>query len=324
MDRKNQYRKLIRQFSGLIRRDERLANHTSIKIGGRADLFCEVHSTESLLQILVAARDLQIPTILIGGGSNLLVDDRGYRGLIVKFLNQESPQLNFPLLTISAGNSLKDLLQYAARQSLSGLEFLAGIPGSVGGAIYMNAGAYGKSISDVVRQAVIINDAGKLQTVAQDFFRFTYRGSILQACPATVVSVTFGIDHGHSRAIREEYRRILALRANKHPKPSIPCAGSYFKNLPPEKPGENYRPAGYFLENAGAKSMKVGGAAVYGRHANIIINSGNATARDVLELAEQMKQAVYGMYGLSLEEEVRFLDSENGIVSSATRKMRGE
>ena len=316
MDRDAAYGELMRMFPGLMAKSELLSKHTTIKIGGCADLFCELHSTGTLLPLLHAALNLQVPAVIIGGGSNLLVDDRGYKGLIVKFINHEPPGLEFPLLTVSAGNSLKEVLDFAADHSLSGLEFLAGIPGSVGGAVYMNAGAYGKTISEIVHSAVIINDKYDLQTVKPEFFQFSYRSSVLQVRPETVVSLSLKVSRGDSTAIRNEYERILSLRAGKHPKPSIPNAGSYFKNLPPEHPGGSRRPAGYFLEKAGAKTMKVGDAAVYSGHANIIINTGNASAQDVLRLAQKMKEAVYKKHNIILEEEVRFLDSEKGIIQS--------
>ncbi|KPK96233.1 hypothetical protein AMJ80_01165 [bacterium SM23_31] len=298
----------------MIVRDEPLSRHTTIQIGGPADLFCEVNSVKTLLPVLQSSCELRIPAVVIGGGSNLLVDDKGFRGLIVKFVNREPLYLDFPLLTVSAGQTLRELLEYTAEHSLSGLEFLAGIPGSVGGAVYMNAGAYGKTISELVRRAVIIGNDHELQTVSPDFFQFNYRSSILHACPRIVVSVTLEVSRGDASAIRKECERVIAVRAGKHPKPSVPCAGSYFKNLPPERPGENRRAAGYLLEQAGAKSMKIGGAGVYSEHANIIINTGNATAQDVLELGKKMKKAVFEKYNIMLEEEVRFLDAQKGII----------
>lgn len=314
MDREKAYGLLLSRFPGIIVRDEPMSRHTTIQIGGPADLFCEVNSVETLLPVLRMLHELQIPTVLIGGGSNLLVDDKGFRGMIIKFVNREPPHLDFPFLTVSAGNSLKGVLEYAAEHSLSGLEFLAGIPGSFGGAICMNAGAYGKTIGELVRHAVIIGNDHELQIVNQEFFQFNYRSSILHFSPETVVSVTLEVSRGDATAIRKEYERIIAVRADKLPKPSIPCAGSYFKNLPPGSPGENRRPAGYFLEQAGVKSMKVGGAGVYSGHANIITNTGNAAAQDVLKLAEKMKKAVYEKYKIKLEEEVRFLDAEKGVI----------
>ncbi|MCH7782322.1 UDP-N-acetylmuramate dehydrogenase [candidate division KSB1 bacterium] len=314
MDANNNYAELLRRFSGRIKKNEPLKNHTTINIGGPADLFFETGSTEDLLQILKTAVQYGIPTVLMGGGSNLLVDDKGYRGLIVKFINDDEPKLDFPLITVSAGYSLKSALEFAADNSLSGLEFLAGIPGSVGGAVYMNAGAYGRTIGEILKSAVIVNENHKMITVDVEYFGFKYRSSKLQEQTDTVVSVTLEVAKGNKDEIWREYDRIIGIRETKHPKPTVPCAGSYFKNLPPDEPGGRRRPAGYFLEQAGAKSMKSGGAEVYKKHANIIINSGKATAADVLKLAEQMKKAVYDKFQIKLHVEVRFLDSVKGIM----------
>lgn len=303
----------MKQFPDVIVENEPLSDHTTIRIGGPADLFCEINTIDCLLPVLQESLKLNIPVVLIGGGSNILADDRGYRGLVIKFMNQDPPLLEFPLLTVSAGVSLKDILEYAAEHSLSGLEFLAGIPGSIGGAVYMNAGAYGKNISDVMHSAVIINENYTTEAVDTGFFRFSYRTSILQETPHTVASVTLKVSRGEKELIQKEYDRIIGIREEKHPGPDLPCAGSYFKNLPPENPGEHRRPAGYFLEKAGAKTMSCGRAAVYKDHANIIVNAGGATAADVLLLAEQMKKAVAESFQITLREEVRFLDADHGF-----------
>jgi len=318
MKQNQHYDELEKQFPDIVRRNEPLDRHTTLKIGGAADLFCEVHSADTLCPVLKAARSLTIPTVIIGRGSNILVDDEGFRGFIVKYVNDELPRLDFPYVTVSAGNELKNFLEWAIDRSLTGLEFLAGIPGTIGGALYMNAGAYGKTIGEILYKADIVDETFELQSVDPGYFEFRYRKSILQKRPVTVISAVLSIANGIEKDIRLEYQRILAIRAQKHPRPAIPCAGSYFKNLPPERPGENRRPAGYFLEKAGAKSMKVGDAEVYHKHANIIINSGNASARDILQLAQKMKDAVYEKFNITLEEEVRYLDSKKGMLH-ATR-----
>ncbi len=316
MKQNRRYDELEKNFPDIIRRNEPLNRHTTLKIGGAADLFGEVRSADTLLPVLKSACSLTIPTVIIGSGSNILVDDAGFRGFVVKFVSDKPSHLDFPYVTVSAGSVLKDFLEWAADRSLTGLEFLAGIPGTIGGALYMNAGAYGKSIGEILYKADIINEAFELQSIDRGFFEFHYRRSILQKRPVTVISAVLSIAKGVEKDIRTEYQRILSIRARKHPRPAIPCAGSYFKNLPPERPGDNRRPAGYFLEQAGAKSMKVGDAEVYDKHANIIINSGNATARDILKLAQNMKDAVYKKFNIALEEEVRFLDSKKGMLQT--------
>ena len=313
MERESAYQTLMQKFPDLIKRNEPLSTYTTFKIGGPADLFCTVYFSDELTAVLQSACSLEIPAVLIGCGSNVLVDDAGFRGLVVKFVNTESPLLEYPYLTVSAGNSLKTVLEFAAEHSLGGLEFLAGIPGSVGGAIYMNAGAYGKCISDIIRWAVILDEDFHPKKVAAEFFQFSYRSSVLQTVFFPVVSAVFEITRSDSQVIRAEYERILQLRREKVPEDSIPSAGSFFKNLPSEYPGENRRSAGLYLEKAGAKQMRVGDAAVYEKHANIIINTGSATAHDVLKLADRMKTAVANQFHFNLEPEVRFLAANRGF-----------
>ena len=315
MDRKTEYEALLQQFPNRIIRNEPLSTHTTFRIGGPADLFCTVRSADKLIQLLCAVRETTVPVVIIGSGSNILADDRGFHGLVIRFFNQNPPELNAPYITVSAGSLLQDVIKFAVNNSLSGLEFLTGIPGSVGGAVYMNAGAYGKSISDILHQAVIIDSDLQVQTVSSEYFQFGYRSSILQTTRFPVVSAVFRVTQGDAETIRTECSRISSIRWEKIPDETIPSAGSFFKNLPPEHPGENRRPAGFFLDKAGAKQMRFGGAAVYEKHANIIINTGTATASDVLQLARKMKTAVMKMFGISLEEEVRFLDAERGFTT---------
>jgi UDP-N-acetylmuramate dehydrogenase len=314
MDKNSNYRTLQDKFPGIFIKNELLSNHTSFKIGGTADLFCPLNNTGTLQAVLKEAKNLSLPVVLVGGGTNLLVDDRGFRGVAVKFSGAGNPEIDFPVLKTGAGIQLQNLLGFAAENSLSGFEFLAGVPGTVGGAIYMNAGAYGSSISDIFLSATILDDDFTFVEAGLEYFQFSYRNSILQKTKNIVVSASFIIQKGNKVDIISEYNRIKSIRAEKHPAPDMPCAGSYFKNLPPEKPGEHRRAAGYFLERAGAKSMRSGGAAVSQKHANMIINENNASAADVLQLAEMMKKAVFEKYGIMLEAEVRFLDAEKGIL----------
>ncbi|MCP4725627.1 MAG: UDP-N-acetylmuramate dehydrogenase [bacterium] len=307
------YFELIRGYPYLIIRDEPLKNHTWFQIGGNADLFCEIDTPEILISVMRSAKELQIPYVMIGEGSNLLVDDRGYRGLIIKYQSVEESVLDFPNISVSAGMALSDLLSFAQENSLSGFEFLAGIPGSVGGAVYMNAGAYGSSVSDILDSAVIINEDQVFEKVRKNFFDFDYRSSVVQSRNIFVTSVSFKIKRGDKTDIKKEYDRIIAIRHSKHPDKTLPCAGSYFKNLPPEKPGENRRAAGFFLDQAGAKDLKVGGAEVFEKHANMIVNAGNAKASDVLKLAEQMKALVFNKFNFELIPEVKYLDAVKGI-----------
>ncbi len=313
MNSSKAYFELIRIYPYLIIRDEPLKNHTWFRIGGNADLFCTIDTPEILISVMKSARELEIPYVLIGEGSNLLVDDRGFRGLIIKYYSDSEPELDFPNVTASGGLALRELLRYAQRKSLSGLEFLAGIPGSIGGAVYMNAGAYGSSVSEILKSAVLINEDLIFEKVPKDYFHFDYRTSVVQLRKVYVASASFRIVPGNSNAIQKEYDRIIAIRHSKHPDETLPCAGSYFKNLPPEKPGENRRAAGMFLEQAGAKDLHVGDARVFENHANMIVNAGEAKASDVLKLADRMRDLVLEKFNFELIPEVKFLDAESGI-----------
>jgi UDP-N-acetylmuramate dehydrogenase len=304
---------LIRKYPYLIIRDEPLKNHTWFRIGGKADLFCEIDTSEILISVLRSAKELEIPYVLIGEGSNLLVDDKGYRGLIIKYCSSEEPVIDFPYVSAFAGMALRDLLNFVYENSFSGLEFLAGIPGTVGGAVYMNAGAYGSSVSEVLDSAVIINENTIFEKVPKHFFEFDYRSSVVQSRNIIVTSASFRIEKGNKEAIKSEYDRIIAIRQSKHPDRNFPCAGSYFKNLPPENPGERRRAAGFFLDQAGAKELKVGGAKVFEKHANMIVNTGNASAEDVLRLADEMRDLVLKKFNFELVPEVKYLDANHGI-----------
>lgn len=312
----NKYTDLINKFPELISRKVSLKNHTSFKIGGDADLFCQVSDKNDLISVLKEVNLLNIPYILVGSGSNILASSDGYRGLIIKFTSQEKPKVEFPYLTASAGLTLRELLIFAGENSLSGLENFAGIPGTLGGAVYMNAGAYGSSISEILVSAEIINDNYEIETVSPDFFEFEYRNSKIQKEHSIVISIKVKIKKGQQADIEGEYSRIIGIRNSKHPAKDLPCAGSYFKNLPPENPGERRRASGLFLEQAGAKELVSGGAKVYSKHANIIVNNENATSDDVLKLANEMKIKVKEKFNIKLVPEVRYLHPNKGIIKN--------
>ena len=307
------YSEIESAFPGRIVRNERLDRRSYFRIGGAADLFCETGDSGLVRRIVLKCRELNVPWELIGSGSNLLIDDGGFRGLIIRFSSTDTPTFDFPLLTAHAGLELAAMLESAADRGLSGFEFMAGIPGTVGGAVFMNAGAYGGSVADVLVSADVLDESIEPVTMTAGDLQFSYRHSVLQRRRMIVTGAVFRGVRGEPGAIRAEYARIKSIRAEKHPGPDLPCAGSYFKNLPPEREGEWRRPAGRFLEEAGAKEMRVGGAAVFNKHANMIVNTGNARSEDVRELAGKMKHAVRRKYSIDLEEEVRFLDAVQGI-----------
>ncbi|GAB4276378.1 MAG: UDP-N-acetylmuramate dehydrogenase [Candidatus Rifleibacteriota bacterium] len=293
----------------LIRRNVPLRDYVTFKLGGPAELFFEAGDRESFVQAIEYARSKKIPCFILGGGSNLVVSDEGMEGLVVRnscrdfnLVNVENRQIS-----ISSGFDLGELVKQALDNGFSGLEYFTGIPGSIGGAIYGNAGAYGRCIGDVLIDAEILFPDGTIHVVPNSFFKFDYRTSILKTSPYIVLSARFQLENGNPAEIKEKMEEIIQQRKSKHPDKSVGCAGSFFKNLPP-LPGENRRqPAGAVLEKVGAKSMSYGGAAVFHKHANFIINEGNATSEDVKHLAAMLKDKVFRDFGIELSEEVMYV-----------------
>jgi UDP-N-acetylmuramate dehydrogenase len=283
-----------------------LRDHSNFKIGGRADYFFEAASVQELKAAILSAREASVPSYVIGGGYNLLFDDNGFRGLIIKNnVKGIKKRKNIPEVEAFAGNSLEELLRFSVEKSLSGLEFMAGIPGTIGGAVYGNAGAFRKSIGESVKEALLLNRKGEQVQVGRDYFEFRYRHSNLKKKHDVLLSVIFELRDGEKESIQALIEENLKKRKEKHPPHDLPCAGSYFKN--PVLPDGRVVPAAYFLEKVGAKKMKVGGAAVYPGHSNFIFNRENASAQDVFRLANKLKRLVKERFAVELEEEVIFL-----------------
>lgn len=284
----------------------------TFNIGGNADYFYSADSVEALCGAVEYAKHKNIPYFILGGGSNLVVSDNGIEGLVIHNQCEDICDIDKEkyLIKISSGFPLAKLVEIAQNEAFEGAETFAGIPGSIGGAICGNAGAYGKSISDILVNCDIINSDGKKQTVDKSYLQFDYRMSRIKKEPIIVLSAVFQFKSGDKKAIQDKIHEILEQRHSKHPEKGVGCAGSFFKNLPPA-PGENRRQAaGMFLDKVGAKSMSFGGAAVYEKHANFIINRGNATAKDVKTLAKMLKEKVKKELNITLEEEVRYVGRE--------------
>jgi UDP-N-acetylmuramate dehydrogenase len=305
---------LIQQSGGDVRRQVRLAPYTSFAIGGVADYFLHARSRKQLIGAVRAAAQLDLPVVVMGAGNNILVSDHGYRGLVIR--NRQSSRIAMQpghIVRVGSGIMLERLVQAVRNQALSGLEFATGIPGTVGGAVFMNAGAFGQEIGDCVIEGDILTTDGEVRTVPRKEFDFNYRSSRLKQTGEILLSVTLQLQFGKKRTIDSRMQDIFTLRGQKHPGPDVPCAGSYFKNLPPEKPDDRRTAAGLVLDKAGARGMQVGGAAVWDGHANFVINAGDATAHDVQVLARKMKQLVRRTFDIRLEEEVVYLDAEKGF-----------
>ena len=308
------YIKFIEIMNEGVKEGEELSRHTSFKIGGKADLFYSAKDENSLIKAVKTAKILNIPIVIVGDGSNILVSDKGYRGVVIKNrCRGEIKIFNENKIFVYSGFQLSEVLKFAAEHSLSGLEFAAGIPGSVGGAVYMNAGAFGSSIGELALKGNVIDKNGNIYELNKKDFEFAYRSSRLQKSGEILIFVILKLINGEKEKILRKMNKIIGIRKGKHPTKNIPCAGSYFKNIVKEDPYITGEPAGYYLEKAGTKKLSVGGAAVFGKHANFIVNVGNAKSSDVLKLAEMMKQKVKEMFGIELVEEVVYLDYEEGF-----------
>lgn len=301
---------LMQELERRLQRDVPLAPFTTFHIGGPAQLFLEANSEAELVAAVRLALSKRIPFFLLGGGSNLVISDQGIEGLVIRNRAREGHIVDAAagLLTASSGHHLWDVVQLAQRSGLTGFETLAGIPGSIGGALYGNAGAYGKCIGDLLVAADVLDpSSGDIQRVDASFFEFGYRTSGLKRKPGIVLRATFRLSQGDPKSILAQMEDILSQRHSKHPPSEVGCAGSFFKNLDPN-PGEaRRRAAGEVLEKAGAKEMAVGGASVYAKHANFIVNYGKATAADVRNLALLLKSKVQEMFGIELHEEVLYV-----------------
>ena len=282
--------------------NEPMAKHTTMRVGGPADVLFLPDSIEEVAKALAWAGELGVPALLMGNGSNLIVRDGGVRGLVISLGERFSRiRVQGEELTAQAGASLKRVAAAAQEAGLSGLEFAAGIPGTLGGGVAMNAGAYGGQVSDVLVDAQVLLD-GEAATLTRAEMEMGYRSTVPLKRGLPVLSARFRLTRDDPEAIAERARRFNALRREKQPL-SFPSAGSVFK-----------RPAGQFagalIEAAGLKGLTVGGAQVSEKHAGFIINLGGATATDVLKLIAEVQRRVQAHAGVWLETEVRIVGTD--------------
>jgi len=292
----------------------RLESLSNFRIGGPADHYFEAAAADELRTVVELASGSGYRHYVIGGGFNLLFDDAGYRGLIIRvacrgFIFEPKSSR----LIAQAGTPLSDLTGYCRDRGLGGLEFLAGIPGTVGGAVYGNAGAFGCSIGDVLEEADLLDPGGKERIKARPAdLSFAYRDSRLKKTREILLSAAFRAVPADKTKIGTCMDSYIALRTERHPSRDTAYAGSFFKN-PLSSEGTRLA-AGKLLEQVGAKETTVGGAAVFHGHANFLYNRGGATAADVRKLADLLKERVMDRFGIRLEEEVIFLPAEPGAV----------
>jgi UDP-N-acetylmuramate dehydrogenase len=282
---------------GEIRIHEKLAPYTTWKIGGPADVLLLPSNTAQVIAAIGLLHQHGVPWTVIGRGSNLLVMDKGIRGVVIK-LGDALGTLRFEGTRAIAGASYSfiKLSVLAAKEGLTGLEFASGIPGSVGGAVYMNAGAHGSDVSRILKQADVILDTGKLVTMKAEELQYAYRHSILQKLPGIVTEAVFELQAGDRNEIAGAMAAYRDRRLRTQPL-QLACAGSVFRNP------ENHF-AAKLIDEAGLKGLNVGGAEVSKLHANFIVNTGDATAEDVLALIQKVQQLVLEKNGVKLVPEV--------------------
>ncbi|MBQ4347254.1 MAG: UDP-N-acetylmuramate dehydrogenase [Firmicutes bacterium] len=283
--------------------DEPMSAHTTFRTGGNADIFILAKNIDSLKTAISAFRSKNIPFMMIGNGSDLLVRDKGIRGAVIKLCGDFcSLRADNTLLFAGAGASLAEAASYAAKSGLSGLEFASGIPGSIGGGLFMNAGAYGGELKDRFLCAEIMDEDLNIVSLNTDDMKFGYRKSILSERNIILLSAQFKLIPQKSELIREEMSRLNSMRREKQPL-NFPSAGSTFK-----------RPEGYFagklIEDAGLRGMSIGGAKVSEKHCGFIINTGNAKSSDILELIAFCQKRVFEAFGVKLEPEVKIIGEE--------------
>lgn len=322
MEKKNvKYNKFIEMMGEEVRVEEDLSKYTTFKIGGKADLFYSVKNEDSFIRVVKVCDELEIPFVVMGCGSNILVSDEGYRGLVIKNENKGNIGIfDEDKIFVNSGLSLSELLEFSADNSLAGLDLLAGIPGSVGGAVYMNAGAFGCTIDEHILYGKVLDKSGNLYELNRKDFSFGYRSSRLQKSGEILVSIVLRLIRGEKEKIYNKMNEIIEIRRKKHPDKTVPCAGSYFKNIIISGQVEKREPAGYYLDKAGLKGMQCGEAKVFEKHANFIINTGEAKSSDVLKLAQIMKDKVKETFGIELIEEVVYLDDIKGFTNEILSK----
>lgn len=282
--------------------NEPMKKHTSFKIGGNADFFVSVKTIEELKQALFYAKQKQIPSTIIGNGTNILVSDSGIRGIVIKIdiqkfgLKEENEYIE---ISVGSGNKMMALATQLKKQEISGFEQLSGIPGTIGGAIYMNAGAYGKEMKDIVISTRCMNMKGEIIELSNEEQKFEYRSSVFNTKEYIILDAKLNLKKGKKEDIELQMNEYLNQRKEKQPL-EYPSAGSTFKRQ------EGIITA-KLIDECGLKGYKIGGAMVSEKHAGFIVNTGDATAKDVLELIKYVKDEVYKKYGVKIEEEVKIV-----------------
>lgn len=285
-----------------IKVNEPMKNHISFKVGGPADILLEPSDEKQIIKSIEICKNNNIPYIVIGNGSNLLVRDGGIRGVVIKLSGLNFIKVDGNYITAGAGVVLKDVSDVALENSLTGFEFASGIPGSVGGAVFMNAGAYDGEMKNIISSVTVLDKEGNIVTLEKDELEFGYRTSSVKTEGYIVISAQFELQLGDKVKIKNRIDELTQKREEKQPL-EYASAGSTFK-----------RPEGYFagklIQDAGLKGFTIGGAAVSQKHSGFVINTGNATAQDVLDVIKHVQDEVKNQFGVELKTEVRIIGED--------------
>jgi UDP-N-acetylmuramate dehydrogenase len=286
---------------GKVLENEPLSKHTTIKIGGPADILIEPSSSENLAKALKMIKNHGANWRAIGRGSNLLVADKGIEGVVIKLGNgMDDIELDGETLSVGGGYSIIKLATMISKKGLSGLEFASGIPGSIGGAVYMNAGAHGSDMSKILVKALVLFEDGSIEWLTNEELEFSYRTSILQEKkPGICIGAVLKLQKGEKEDIVSVMQKNKDYRRDTQPW-NYPCAGSIFRNPLPKY-------AGQLVEEAELKGHQIGGAKISDMHGNFIVNAGGATAQDVLDLIDFVKKTILETYGVKMETEVEII-----------------
>lgn len=286
--------------SDIIKTNEPMSNHTSFKIGGKADYFITPNNINELKAVIEACKQNGIYYYIIGNGSNLLVGDKGFKGAIIQiYTNMNSFLVTETTIKAEAGIMLSKLANVALDNNLTGLEFASGIPGTLGGAVSMNAGAYGGEMKQIINKCTVINENGEIYELCNQELEFNYRKSIISKSNLIVLNAEIGLNYGDYNKIKSYMSDLNQRRKTKQPL-EFPSAGSVFK-----RPYNNF--AGKLIMDAGLKGFSIGGAQISEKHCGFIINKDNAKAQDVLDLIKYIQQVVNQKFNIWLETEIKFI-----------------
>ena len=280
--------------------NEPMSQHTSFRVGGPADLFLKPEA-DQIGKVIQMCHQFGMPYLILGNGSNLLIVDEGIRGVVIEIGNHLSQlSLNKNQITVGAGTLLSSCANYAAANGLGGMEFAAGIPGSIGGAVTMNAGAYGGEMKDILKKVTIVNQQGNLQVINGKDLDMGYRNSNIQKYKYVVLEAVLELTPNEEASVRQRMKELSLKRSSKQPL-EYPSAGSTFK-----------RPEGFFagklIMDAGLSGYRVGGAMVSEKHCGFVINYDHASAQDICKLIQEVRDLVYAKYQVWLEPEVKIID----------------